>query len=174
MKSGAWDFHYTASDLCIVVRQALHAVSAQATPRHVQIELQLPDCAPALLDHGQMQMAMIALLENAIRFSPPYAWVVVRVQRDGEHVFVQVTDHGMGIEASILPRIFEEFTPADVAHHTAGHGLSLAIVQQIVQAHQGTISVESVQGVDTTFTVRLPLLESADRSHEAVGLAEVT
>jgi signal transduction histidine kinase len=174
MKSGAWDFQPTASDLCIAVRHAIHAVSAQATTRHVQIEPQLPDSAPALLDHGQMQWAVIALLENAIRFSPSHERVVVRVQRDGAHVCLRVTDHGMGIEAGLLARVFEEFTPADVAHHTAGHGLSLAIVQQIVQAHQGTISVESVPGVGTTFTVHLPLLGSADRRHEAVCLAAAT
>ena len=98
----------------------------------------------------------------------------VLVQCDGEHVFLRVTDHGMGIEAGSLPWVFEEFTSADVAHHTAGHGLSLAIVQQIVQAHQGTISVESAPGVDTTFTVHLPLLGSADRGHEAVCLAAAT
>jgi len=100
--------------------------------------------------------------------------VVVRVQCDGAQVCLRVTDHGMGIEAGILPRIFEAFTSADVTHHTAGHGLSLAIVQQIVQAHQGTISVESAQGVGTTFTVHLPLLGPADRSHDTVCLAAAT
>ena len=99
---------------------------------------------------------------------------MIRVQCDGEHVCLWVTDHGRGIEAAILPRVFEEFMPADVTHHTTGHGLSLAIVQQIVQAHQGTISVESAPGVGTTFTVHLPLLGSADRRHQALCLAAAT
>jgi signal transduction histidine kinase len=158
MKSGMWDFHHTADDLCSVVRHAVHAVVTQAATRHVQIEQQLPDSAPALLDHEQMQGAIMALLENAIRFSPPHGQVIIRVERAGEHVFLRVTDYGRGIEASILPRIFEEFTHTDVAHHTAGHGLSLAIVQQVVQAHHGAIRVESTQGVGTTFIVQLPLL----------------
>jgi signal transduction histidine kinase len=55
----------------------------------------------------------------------------------------------------VLPRVFEAFTSTDIAHHTAGHGLSLAIARQIILAHQGTIGVESIPGVGTTFTVQL-------------------
>ena len=97
------------------------------------------------------------MLENAIRFSPPQGQVVVGVRREGEALCLQVTDNGKGIDPDFLPYVFGEFTDADVAHHTEGHGLSLAIARQIVLAHSGTIDVESTQGEGTTFTVQLPL-----------------
>jgi two-component system sensor histidine kinase ResE len=67
------------------------------------------------------------------------------------------TDSSVIGPRSNLPYVFGEFVDADVAHHTEGHGLSLAIARQIVLAHSGTIDVESTQGEGTTFTVHLPL-----------------
>jgi signal transduction histidine kinase len=77
------------------------------------------------------------------------------VHTDGG-ICLTVTDQGPGIAPDVLPRIFEAFTSADITHHTAGHGLSLAIARQIILAHQGMIEVESTPGVGTTFTVQLP------------------
>lgn len=174
LKTGTWDFQPTAADLCLVVHQTIDAVMAQATTRHVQIVQQLPDSAPAMLDCPQIQGVVKTLLENAIRFSPLHERVVVRVQCDDEHVFLTVTDHGPGIAPEVLLQVFEAFAHGDMAHHTAGLGLNLAIARHIIQAHGGTIRVESVEGVGTTVTVQLPLLGAADRRGEAVCLAEGT
>jgi signal transduction histidine kinase len=174
LQAGSWDFHPTAADLCLVVHHTVNAVVAQATTRHVQIVQQLPDRAPAMLDCQQVQGVVTTLLENAIRFSPLYERVVVRVQCDTAHVFLTVTDHGPGIAPEVLPQVFEAFAHGDVAHHTAGSGLSLAIARQIIQAHGGMIRVQSAEGVGTTFTVQLPLLRSADSRGAAAWFAEVT
>jgi len=174
MKAGACDFQLTAADLCLVVHHAVDAVVAQATMHHVQIAQQLPDSAPAMCDCEQMQGVVTTLLDNAIRFSPLHERIVVRVQCNDAHVFLTVTDHGPGIAPDVLSQVFEAFAHGNVTHHTAGHGLSLAIARQIIQAHGGTISVQSVKGVGTTFTVQLPLLGSGDSRREAVCLAEVT
>ena len=174
LKTGAWDFQPTAADLCLIVHYTVDAVMAQAMTRHVQIVQQLPASAPAMLDCQQMQRVVTTLLENAIRFSPLYERVVVSVRCDDEHIVLTVTDHGPGIASEILPQVFEAFAHGDIAHHTAGHGLSLAIARHIIQAHGGTISVETGKDVGTTFTIRLSLLGSADSRPAAVCLAEVT
>lgn len=166
LKTGAWDFRPTMADLCLVVHQAVDAVIAQATTPHVQITKQLPDSAPAMFDCQQMQGVITILLENAMCFSPLHEQVVVRVQCNDEHISLTVTDRGPGIAPEVWTQLFEAFAHGDVAHHTAGHGLSLAIARHIIQAHGGTISVESVEGGWTTFTVQLPLLGSAASSHE--------
>jgi signal transduction histidine kinase len=101
---------------------------------------------------------LIAILENAIQFSPPEGHVCVRVTRDADRFCMTVTDAGDGIAPDFLPRLFEEFAQPDVTHHSAGQGLSLALARQIVLAHHGTIEVTSTKGLGTTLTVRLPVI----------------
>jgi len=159
MKSRQWDFQFALADLCGVIRHAVGAVAARASERRVTIAQDLPDGATALVDPQQMEHVITAMLENAIQFSPSAGRVIVGVACDDEGCRVTVTDQGPGIDTDFLPHVFEEFAHTDITHHTKGHGLSLAIAQQIVLAHNGTVSVESTPGAGTTFTVRLPVAE---------------
>jgi two-component system sensor histidine kinase/response regulator len=156
MKARQWDFQWVSADLCELVRHAVYAVAAYAAERDVTIEQRLPDNAITQLDPEQMETVLRVILENAVRFSPLAGRVVVGVACDDVCCCVTVTDQGTGIDADFLPHVFEEFAHTDMAHHTTGHGLSLAIARQIVLAHNGTISVESTKGAGTVFTVLLP------------------
>ena len=162
MKAGRWEFQRTPADLVEVVQDATCLVAPQAAERHVQIERILPTTAMALLDVDHMRDVVIALLENAIRFSSTDRQVVVTVAHSDEHVHLTVSNQGNGIEPDALPLVFEEFTQPDLDHHSEGQGLSLAIARQVVQAHHGTITVESTQGLETTFTVRVPVATPVD------------
>jgi two-component system, sensor histidine kinase and response regulator len=157
MHSGQWNVQLVTVDLREVVRSAVGALEAEAAGRRVTIAPELPEAIITLCDLQQMQAVVSTLLENAIQFSPLEGEVSVQVARDDTHGYVRVTDQGPGIDPAYLPQVFEAFAPADITHHTAGHGLSLAIAQQITLAHHGTIQVESAKGSGTTFTVRLPL-----------------
>ena len=77
---------------------------------------------------------------------------------EGDELVIRVVDEGAGIEAEHLPRLFERFYRVDKARSRklGGTGLGLSIVKHIVQAHGGTITVESTPGVGSTFTVRMP------------------
>jgi len=156
MQAGQWDFRYAMTDLCTVVREVVGNATTDATERAVTITPELPATAITRADPLQIHQVIKALLENAIHFSPHGGAVGVRVVPTDGSVCLTVTDQGPGIAPDVLPRVFEAFTSADITHHTAGHGLSLAIARQIILAHQGTIRVESTPGVGTTFTVRLP------------------
>lgn len=97
------------------------------------------------------------LLSNAIKYSPGGGKVRFEVQReDGQMVFT-VVDEGIGIPADEIPHLFESFHRASNVGTIQGTGLGLAIVKNAVQAHGGTITVTSVAGEGTTFTVRLPV-----------------
>jgi two-component system, sensor histidine kinase and response regulator len=159
MKSGQWQFRFASADLGEVVRDAVCTVAAQAATRQVQIEQILPEAAITMLDQEQLRRVIIAILENAIQFSPLEGRVCVRVARDADRFCTTVTDAGDGIEPDFLPRIFEEFSQPDVAHHSAGQGLSLALARQVVLAHNGTIEVTSTKGLGTTLTVWLPVVD---------------
>ena len=156
MKTGQWVFNHLSGDLCDVVRDALSAVAAQAAERSVRLDSHLLASAPALLDSQQMHAVVTALLENAIRFSTPDECVRVALACDNERYCLTVSDTGRGIDPDHVASIFEGLTEPDIDHHTEGQGLSLAIAQQVVQAHDGTIEVDSVKGGGSTFRVWLP------------------
>ena len=166
MHAGHWDLQCLTVDLREVVHSALDAVAADAAARPVTLVPEWPEAALTYCDLHQMQGVVLTLLDNAIRFSPPGGQVRVHVAREAAHCLVRVTDTGAGIDPTYLPRVFDAFAPADIAHHTAGLGVSLAIAQQIARAHQGTIEVESAAETGTTFTVRLP--PAPAWSHETV------
>jgi two-component system, sensor histidine kinase and response regulator len=161
MHAGHWELHCVSVDLREVVRSAIASVTAEAAEHAVTLVPALSEAVRTCCDVQQMQGVVSTLLDNAIRFSPPGRAVHVHVTREDACGIIRVTDTGAGIDPAYLPRVFEAFASADIAHHTAGHGMSLAIAQQITQAHQGTLHVESTQGVGTTFTVRLPQAEAA-------------
>ena len=158
MQAGQWDFRYAMTELCAVVLEVIGNATTDATERAVTITPELPTTAVTMADPLQMHHVITTLLENAMHFSQRGGQVGVRVVHTDGGICLTVTDQGPGIAPDVLPRIFEAFTSADIAHHTAGHGLSLAIARQIILAHQGTIGVDSTPGVGTTFTVQLPAM----------------
>jgi signal transduction histidine kinase len=156
MKAGQWDFAWTMSDLCEVVRDAVSQVTASARQRGVEIIQTLPDAAPVRLDRFQMGEVVTAVMENAIRFSPAPGRVMIAVESAHEQVYVRVIDRGPGLDPDSLPYVFEPLAQPDLRYHVEGQGLSLAIAQEIVLAHHGTIRVERRPRLGTTVTVCLP------------------
>ncbi len=118
-------------------------------------------------DHDRLLQVFSNLIDNAITYTPPGGQVAVRGIARDRGVIVQVSDTGKGIPASDLSRIFERFYQVDKARARGslqGAGLGLTISKEIVEAHGGSIRVESEEGHGTTFTVWLPrgLPEEAD------------
>ena len=110
-------------------------------------------------DPDRMSEVLGNLLSNAFKFTPRGGRVDLDVDADGDHVHMKVHDSGAGIPAAQLPRIFDKFFQADnqVAAAAEGTGLGLAIAKNIVEAHRGTITVDSTPGVGTTFAITLPI-----------------
>lgn len=164
LKSGKWPFRPAPVHLCDIVHEAIAEVADCAAQRNVKIEEQFSSENPnnggpcASLDRKEIGRALAAILDNAIRFSPPDGTVCVSVFSDDAGATVNVSDRGEGIDPDYLPYVFEELSDPDIDHHSRGQGLSLAIARLIVQQHNGTISVESTKGAGATFTVRLPIV----------------
>jgi signal transduction histidine kinase len=156
MKSEAWKFDFTNADLCAIVQEATADAIGDGEAQSIVIEQSLPESAWAVLDVVQMRSAIDAMLENAVQFSPPRGVVRVKIEQDTHSVRLMVTDHGPGIRPEFMPRVFEEFSVADPLHHAEGQGLSLALANQIILAHGGTIAVDSSKPGETTFSLTLP------------------
>jgi signal transduction histidine kinase len=113
-----------------------------------------------------MERVVANLISNAVKYSPQGGEVVVvadREDRDGElFAVLSVTDEGMGIRPDELERVFEPyFRGSNVARTVSGTGVGLAGVRHIVEQHGGTITIDSVLGKGTTFTVCLPVIRDS-------------
>ena len=106
-------------------------------------------------------MAIHNLIENAINYSPDATRVAVAVKELDGICEISISDQGIGIPEKDLERIFERFYRVDPARSriTGGTGLGLSIVKHVVSNHGGDISVWSVEGAGSTFTIRLPLFD---------------
>lgn len=123
--------------------------------------LQLHHIVPVQVcgDSDQLKQVFIALLDNALKYTPHEGSVTLSLTQEESSAVVTVKDTGIGISQEDMPHIFERFYRADRARtrNRGGSGLGLAIVQAIVQAHRGSVQVDSVPGKGSTFIVRLPL-----------------
>lgn len=160
--AGKLDVALQPVDLIAVTGAALDEVMPVAQAKHVDMRL---SADPALVDFveadaGRLQQIIGNLLTNAVKFTPEGGHVAISVARAGAQMEVKVIDTGRGIAADFLPHVFERFRQAKgtVAGQHGGLGLGLAIVQQLVELHGGTVHAESEgEGRGATFTVRLPI-----------------
>jgi two-component system, OmpR family, sensor kinase len=125
-------------------------------------QLILQHITPAKV-HGnadQLKQALVALVDNALKYTPYEGSVTLSLTTDERSAIVKVSDTGIGIHPDDLPHIFERFYRADRtrSRDRGGSGLGLAIVQSIVREHEGSIEVESTPGKGSTFTVKWPIV----------------
>jgi signal transduction histidine kinase len=123
------------------------------------------------VDFESMSLALTNLLDNAMKYSGEAKEIEIRLeQRDG-FVRLAVTDHGIGIPREEQKKIFEKFyrVSTGLVHDVKGSGLGLSIVQHIVEAHCGKITVESEAGQGSTFMIHLPVQEEHGTTNEEKG-----
>jgi PAS domain S-box-containing protein len=149
------------TDLVALARRCA-AEQQQATTRHViQVETDV-DTLVGEWDALRLERVLNNLLNNAIKYSPDGGTITVNVARQQcagrAWAALAVRDEGLGIPAADLPHLFERFhRAANVAQHISGIGIGLTGSRQIVEQHGGTLTVESQEGVGSTFTMRVPL-----------------
>ncbi len=147
------------TDLSGVVAECLQALVPVTTEKQLEMAVVSdPELPPVPADRMQLERAMLNLLSNAIKFSDDGERVTVRLHRDGDDVVVSVIDTGIGIPAEEQNLLFSRFfrSSLSTAAEIQGSGLGLALVQSVVEWHDGTIAVDSVEGEGTTVTIRLP------------------
>lgn len=141
---------------------ALNRVLVLAQGKEIAVENNIPPLTVHANSESLSDVITI-LLDNAVKYSPRKTTVRLHAAEQGRHALVTIIDEGIGIKASDLPHIFDRFYRADLSrskNHVEGHGLGLAIAKRIVDAHEGTITADSVPGKGTTFTIKLPLAKT--------------
>ena len=118
------------------------------------IETDIEDDVRIRSDAELLSLVWNNLISNAVKFTPVGGTIGVSLKTEGSLVVVSVSDTGCGIKPEVGPHIFEKFYQGDTSHATQGNGLGLALVKRVVDILNGEISVQSVYGQGSTFTVK--------------------
>ena len=148
-------------NLVFIIESALETVRTATVAKSIVIHPVLENIGEVSGDGVRLQQIVWNLLSNAIKFTPNGGQVEIYLERKDEQAQIRITDTGKGISSEFLPHIFEHFRQEDasITRKHGGLGLGLAIVNNLVAAHGGTISAQSPgEGQGATFTVRLPLV----------------
>ncbi len=164
MENGRMEMKLAEVDVSSLMTRVHRKFSALCKEQEIGLILDIPD-KPLLLEQGdedRLEQVMTNLLDNAIRHTHANANIYIRgmEENDGNHLRIEFEDEGEGIPKEALPNIFERFYKADKARTrgaAGGTGLGLAIVKNIIDVHQGTITVDSELGQGTTFSILLPV-----------------
>jgi len=146
----------------VSVNRLLDAVArhqeSDVAKKNLVISMDLDKNLPELLgDNSQLERVFWNLLGNAIKFTPAGGKITVTSRRDDGHICVSFRDTGIGIPSNELPLLFTQFKRLKGSAKIEGTGLGLFIVKTIVEAHKGTVQVESLDGQGSTFSVRVPI-----------------
>lgn len=167
------------------LKRAAAALRNQTGNKDVTLEIEIAENLPMVLaDHRAIERAVNNLLSNALKYSSDDCWIKISAQvQPNQMLEISVTDHGMGIDPSDKPHIFKQFRRGKnaLSANIPGNGLGLCLVERIIKAHGGSVTVESVLGQGSTFILRLPVAKESsenvseqlkDASYEQKSIAD--
>lgn len=160
-------------DLGDAAREIAARLRDQARRVGSTIEVSVGCEAVGAWDRGRIEQVLTNLVTNAIKYGQGQP-IEIDVQRSDEYARVSVHDHGIGISPDDQARVFAQFERAVPQRRYGGLGLGLWIVRQIVEAHGGTVRVDSTPGAGSTFVVELPLVHTDEQPASAASSREAT
>ncbi len=159
MESGKVDMNLNPCSLYPIIKKVVSQVEGQAKKKCISIETKInKDAAKILADEIFITQAFLNLIDNAVKYTDENGTVSITVQEEKEFIKINVKDNGIGIPEKDLPRVFERFYCVDKARSrkAGGTGLGLSIVRHVVEGHGGKVTVKSIFGQGSTFSVTIP------------------
>jgi two-component system sensor histidine kinase CiaH len=153
------DLQYQKVRVETILDQAIARVATLAEKKHILMNSQAEANLVVMGDETSLIEALVIILDNAVKYSHAKTEINLNAHKDQSKVVIRISDHGIGIKATELPHIFDRFYRADTARTKqliSGYGLGLAISKNIIELHNGTISVKSKPAEGTMFTISLP------------------
>ena len=158
IESGEAPLQIRSINIAEAIGHAVDRLRAQADRAELKLDIDSPPTLPEVLaDEARVEQVLVNLIHNAIKFTPSGGRISISAKAKDNDIVVSVADTGIGIPPDDLPRIFERFYKADKSRTGGGTGLGLAIAKHIVEAHDGRIWAESVEGKGSNFNFTLPL-----------------
>jgi signal transduction histidine kinase len=160
IEAGRKRYDFADGDMAEVIEDVLSSYRYQIINSGFDIQTNIQtDLPPVLIDRDAMAQAISNLLDNAIKYSGEVKQISITTETVGSDLSIEIADRGVGIPSGEQAKIFEKFYRVGngLVHDVKGSGLGLSLVKHIIEAHQGTISVESEVGQGSRFTILLPL-----------------
>lgn len=177
MESGKQTYEKQVLDLVPILSDLVDTVQVNASQHRIVLNLQT-DHMHINADGDKMRQIFTNLLSNAVKYSPDGGDVTVSVRENKDTAYIDVADKGLGIPEESLSKLFGKFFRIDNSdrREIGGTGLGLAIVKEIVKAHGGDVTVKSVMGEGSVFTVALPKASAAEtaQAKEEAAVAAIT
>ncbi len=163
IEAGQHAQHRVPIDIGTVIEETVNLMQARAREQGVELTYTCEDLQPVQADPKSIQEIFNNLISNAVNYSPDGGRVKVAARGLKGFLEIRVSDTGVGIDPEELPKIFDKFyrVKHPKTRQVMGTGLGLAIVKGVVEAHQGSIEVESVPNQGTTFRITLPVISEA-------------
>ncbi|EDL63633.1 phosphate regulon sensor protein [Bacillus sp. SG-1] len=157
MEKQGFQLNVHETDMKELLIEVITILEKKPEKKDIELVLHADEAVLAEVDSFRIKQVFINLIGNAITYTPAGGEVSVSLKQSDSVIVIEVRDNGIGIEESEFPRIFERFYRVDKARSrdSGGTGLGLAIVKHLIEAHGGTIGVESKVNEGTTFTVTL-------------------
>lgn len=160
LRSGKLELNRETISPVASIENAIETVRIEAEGKEIDIAVFAPeDMLFVQADPVRLEQIIWNLLNNSVKFTPRGGRITVRLEEEADEIVLTVSDNGQGVDSSFLPHIFEIFRQADAgtSRSQSGMGIGLAVVQQLVELHGGSVSADSAgKGKGATFTIRLP------------------
>jgi len=159
MEAGYGQMEQVPLDLREILAELVALLKERAASQKLTLHLEVPADLPRIqADRRSMEEVFTNLISNAVNYSPDGGEVKIAAASRGDYLEVSVQDQGIGIEAEEIPKIFDKFyrVKSPKTRQVIGTGLGLALVKGRIEAHRGSVEVDSQVGVGTTFRVKLP------------------
>jgi two-component system sensor histidine kinase KdpD len=155
LEAGAIHLKKEPCDIQDAIGAALEQLGERLARRQVKINLP-PDLSLIALDVAFFEQALVNVLDNAVKYSPPDTLIEINVAQAQDTVRIEICDRGIGIPPEDLERVFDKFYRVQRPESVSGTGLGLAICKGIVEAHNGMVRAENRPGGGTIVTITLP------------------
>lgn len=178
-ENGKLELYLSTIDLGEQLKEWSHGFQTLAYKKHVHFNLNIERDTDFVMemDAEKMERIYFNLLSNAFKYTQENGVITVTLSaiqgEKGRFVRMVVSDTGKGISAEHIQRIFERFYKIDI-HHSSGSGIGLALVKAFVELHGGTITVDSMVGKGTVFTVEIPMCKSEGKETELQSETYIT
>ncbi len=173
IERGKGTYELRRMDIADAVERGVEVYKPRLETSGLKLEYSADDrLPPARIDNHAITLAVINLIDNAVKYAAGTDMIGVELRTQGGLIYLDVYDHGVGIPTAQLKRIFERFyrIPSEETRKQRGSGIGLSLVKHIVEEHNGEIRVMSNPGVETRFSIRIPISDDTPLNDEASEL----
>lgn len=159
IETGKIRFYFQKLDLRDAVEFALHDLRRQMEQKEIELTIEIPKESLVLIDKERLEEILAILIDNAVVFTPEFGKVLISTQTTDKHILLSISDTGVGIPEEVKSKIFDKFYTENTKTGEVklkGYGIGLYVSKQLLLRMGGDVTVESIIGRGTTFTLHLP------------------